>query len=356
MSLSYQSLYRNTVVTARFTGGLQPTVVSDIMQSGYFKDPYYESSVIADLNSSRSFFIITSDIARYTGEEASVAYADGYSISDYDMNAFAIVVGQTAMDRFGLTPGDSVSVSPEKSMERLQGKYVNYHRTTYPDDTVSDESILELYHDAIAAEFEDVSRQYTIIGVVSSPSGKYDLSVFAPMLTQRSAGDRIVFDTVIFILADNNRVDEALAFAAKVDSIQHTKCIIDTSKLLYLKNAMKLIDTVYPITIVTSLVIGVFICCLFIMQSSKETAIMRSLGTRRLKVCVSLVIEQCALCLFGLVIGAIVFLVYSGAAQTETMLRVSVYAGAYFLMTLATAVVCSYSATRRSILRLLHDK
>ena len=126
---SYQQLYMDTAIIARFIGGLPLHAVHGVMDSGYFKDPYYEVNLAADMNGLRTTFTITNDIARYTGEDASIVYAAEYdSLHAMDMASYTIVAGHGLMLSFGLNLGDTVSISPERSLQTINSNYIGYHR------------------------------------------------------------------------------------------------------------------------------------------------------------------------------------------------------------------------------------
>jgi ABC-type antimicrobial peptide transport system permease subunit len=102
--------------------------------------------------------------------------------------------------------------------------------------------------------------------------------------------------------------------------------------------------------------IGGFLCCLVIIQSSKEAAIMRIQGTTKRKTRVILALEQMLLSVGGLVIGVCALLVYKGMALAVISGQLYVFAALYFAVLLVSAITCAGLATRRNVLELLQTK
>jgi hypothetical protein len=110
------------------------------------------------------------------------------------------------------------------------------------------------------------------------------------------------------------------------------------------------------IAVTAALLIGGFLCCLVIVQSSKEAAIMRIQGTTKRKTRAILTLEQLLLSIAGLVIGAFGLLAYKGPELSVVAVQLGLFAGLYFAVILGSAVICSVLATRRNVLELLQTK
>ncbi len=367
MKQSYAGLIEETVITANFIG-LPLQSVPEIINSGYVVDPYYEAREIVDLRSTeldvevivpyeeRPDIVFTNNIARYTNEEPEITYADGYDATVMDEFGKAIIVGETLMMQYELEPGDTVTLSSEGSLPGLQETYIGLYRTAYPNEAITDEEILALSHAEITQLFRMSSRTYTITGVVSTPSGAYDDLLFTAgdFDTVDVVGSGVVLDVAEFTLCDNYLANEFRSYSAKIagDSV----FIMDTSKLEHLSNSLRLLETLYPIAVAAALIIGGFLCCLVILQSSKEAAILRILGTTKRKTRAILSLEQIFLSVLGLIIGAGALLIYKGTGLSGVLTQLLLFVGLYFAVVVAAAIVCASLATRRNVLELLQTK
>ena len=159
-------------------------------------------------------------------------------------------------------------------------------------------------------------------------------------------------------MGDDSFVGEYRVYAREkiVESEEAVTLITNTASLENLKNAQRLTEMLYPMAIAAALLIGGFLCCLMILQSSKEAAIMRVLGTTKGKTRSILAAEQSLLSVAGLVAGACAALVYKGLSPGAIPGQIRLFAALYFAMILACGVACSALATRRPPLELLHVK
>ncbi len=357
MKQSYAQLCDETVITARFVGGLPITSVPQIAQSVFVKDPYYEAREIVDMNSAETSLVFTNNIARYTGEEADIIYIGGYDASCMEKFGEIIIAGKALMETYGLEPGDTVKMLPRGFVDNLKPTYTNEYRKTHPGDTITDEDILALYQSELMIAINMATCIYTIAGTVSTPSGAYDGMAFTPgdYDAYMAVGKAVKLEVAEFTLADNMRADEFRSNGEKM-AVGGAVFVMDTSKLEHLRNTLKLLETMYPIAMTAALLIGGFLCCLVIVQSSKEAAIMRILGTTKRKTRTILALEQMLLSICGLVIGACGLLAYKGAALSRISAQLYVFAALYFAVILVSAIICAGLSTRRNVLELLQTK
>jgi hypothetical protein len=131
---------------------------------------------------------------------------------------------------------------------------------------------------------------------------------------------------------------------------------MDTGKLENLENSMNLLRTLYPIVIAAAMLIGGFLCCLMILQSSKEASIMRVLGATKRKTRAILSLELASLNIAGLILGFCALSIYHGGEITAILNRLYAFAALFVAMILVCAVAASALATRRSALELLQTK
>lgn len=160
-------------------------------------------------------------------------------------------------------------------------------------------------------------------------------------------------------MADNFRVDEFKTYAEVIAGGSAKDGIIfvmNTSKLENILNTYRILVALYPFTIAAALLIGGFLCCLMILQSTKEAAIMRMLGTTKRKTRAILILEQLFLCITGLAIGTISLLINKGLQMTAVIAQMYLFGAIYFTVILISATICSVAATRPNVLELLQTK
>ena len=215
---------------------------------------------------------------------------------------------------------------------------------------------MEIYKRDIVEFFADNSLTLTVAGVITESSGKYDGIAFTP-----GVPDTLLLDfvqtklTAEFTLADNLLADDFREYSAK--NLKLMYLLMDTSKIENAKNTLRLLTALYPILIFAALLIGAFICSLVILQSSKEAAIMRMLGTKPWKTRMIMSLEQILLCAVGLALGyCVIYCTKRQSLSAEVVAGISFFSALYFVTIFAAALVCSTLATHSSILELLQTK
>jgi hypothetical protein len=209
MRQSYADLCENTAVKANFAGGVQLAFMSPLVKNGYAANPYYETERTVSINFDVMRVIITNNIARYTGEEPEITYADGYDASCLDKLGTVLVVGKKAMERYGLALGDTVEVFVSIEYLVPLWVYIDDIRANHPEYVYSDGEILNMYSDHIRNAIGLQMCTFTIAGSISSPSGKYNTEVFTPGTNDLSGilGSTTTLASAEFTLADYRLAD-----------------------------------------------------------------------------------------------------------------------------------------------------
>ena len=360
MQITYFDLYMNTVITARIIGGLQLASVEDVVASGFFADPYYEADTVVDINSSLAGIVVTNDISRYIGANADITYADGYDAHVMGAFGYYMVAVHETMDMYGLELGGTVRVSPADGLLSIHAASILEYRRGQPEESISDEEILELQRDEITKKLDDISQTYTVAGYVSLPEVQQGVAAFMPgsRVLHRVTGSVVKLDISEFILADNMQAAEARTYGARAAYLWAASgdFYMDTSRLESLEKTLWLLDDSYPIAVIAALLIGAFLCAFVVLQSSKEAAIMRSLGTTRLAVCIMLALEQGLLNAVGLAIGAAGFAIYSGAVFETLLAQLCRFIAIYFIVAILAAIISGTLVVCRNSLELLQVK
>ena len=354
MRKSNADLIDNTEIVATFAGGLPISAMHNIINNSLVGKSYYERDITVGLNTQSADLAITNDIVRYTGEEPDIAYIDGYDASCMEEAGDILIAGRSIMEQLGLAPGDTVELSNWTTLRDIRTQLIIDHRGGYPEDTATDEEILEQYYDQIMSSIRRrKTEEYTIVGTLTTPSEEYDGILFTPGSRRSSWGLTVAEISPV----DNMRAEVLREYGERVANSTGTiNFVIDTSRLEEPIKTLRLLETLYPGALAAALLIGAFLCCLLILQLSKEAAIMRILGTTKRKTRAILSLERVFLSIAGVIVGAAALLIYNGAALFSISSQLGLYTALYIACILASAIICSALATRRSSLELLQTK
>jgi len=352
---SYTKLVEETVITSNYVGGLHLEKIEDIEESGYAKSVYYVAGNTMEVNYNETSIVVTNDIARFTGEELNIDYAEGYDASVLTQWGFNLIAGCDFAEMCGITNGSKVVIGPAGWMQTLQQSRIAQHRQENPDDGLNDVDIILMYMEEINNTYMAKSHEFTVVGILNTESENYGRMVFTAGTYAPSGvyGTTTPLDIAEATVADNNLVDEYREFGQELAGGSVTEgvmFVMDTSKLENLRNTLRLVEMLYPIAVVVTLVIGAFLCGLIIVQTSKDIAIMRVLGTSKAKTRTILVLEQMILCIVGIIIAGIIL--YIRGALTQMLWVFSAYA----LVILLASIIASMAATRKNVLELLQTK
>jgi len=226
-----------------------------------------------------------------------------------------------------------------------------YYRNGYSEEEIQ-KAILDKYDERMA--------KFTIIGTVTSENGTADYAVFLPGTTEASSdyGKYVVLKYADASLADNDKAEEFREFGEGISGATMSGdvsfALDETEKAKHLKNNAELLDVMLPVAFVAFTAVGVFICCLFISQLSKEIAVMRVLGTSKRRIRVVMVTEQMILSVVGIIISCIIMLV--GKASYDVMVLMIQVFGVFALVILSASIIASVAASRKNVLELLQTK
>lgn len=354
---SYIDLIDNTVIKAKFPSGLYLPSVDKIIDEGYGVDPYYEYTHLEVNNYSIADIVITNDIARYTGEIPEITYAKGYDISCMNNRNEVFLVGSKFLEQNNIELGNKVSAVKIGMLEYYQARRIKWYRIQHHNEIITDEEILIKTADRIEKEVSEKATLYTIAGSVSTPSGKYETTFFAPGTYYMTSmlGSEVPLDYAEFTLADNLKVKEFKDFVKTLPSSKLT-FIMDTSKIDNLTSTLDIIETFYLMVIALAVLMGAFLYGITILQSRKEVAVLRILGTTRHKILMIMVIEQLFLCLVGLAIGAGGLFLYNKAALVQVSSELYHFIALYIGVSLVNMLIATTITNKKNALKLIQEK
>lgn len=367
MRESYVDLCKSVVIKAKFINGLPFTAEKQIEKTGNVINSYYEYTRSVDFNYSQAHLVVTNNISRYTGEKTVVSYVKGYDETCMKDIGTICIVGSRLMEQNCFKPGDKVHITMAGTLKRIRDSYIDKYRKDHPEEVISDDKILMLYNKEIEKDIKKEGSFYTIVGTITTPSGKYDEEVFTPGTFNTTAifGFEAPLELTEYQLANNLQANEfrnygeMIARANSGDYLSKSlSFVMDTTKIDGLLKTLTLAEKLYPFVLAVAILIGSFIHGLIIILGAKDIAILRVLGTTRRRICAIFLLEHIVLCIIGLISGACGFLIYNGAATALTQISKELYLFTvlYFVGCLASSIICSLITTKRKAMDLLQTR
>lgn len=362
MGDNYVMLLQNTKIEARFVGGLPLGKIADLENSGLTEEIFYYGTSTFDLNMETVDAVVTNDPERFAEETPVYSFLDGMDETVFQSRKSVLVLGDQLMERLGIALGDKVVLTTKGYMQDKIRNIILEYRSGHPETDLSDEQIVQLEQESLARDYKTIGMEFTVVGSIHLSSGKYADTVFMPgMKVSNSAvyGESVVLSSVIATVSDNDRIREMRELGedlCRLVTRNDIKMVMDTAKLESLEKTVVLFKTLYPAAVIVSLVIGGFLAALAIVQSAKEAAILRILGTTRRRTRAMLSSEQIVLAAAGLLLGAGALLIWRGAQLLGISRQLALFGGLYLITVAAAAIVCAVFVTRRSVLELLQTK
>ena len=184
------------------------------------------------------------------------------------------------------------------------------------------------------------------------------------------AGNKMAYSKAQFTLdpSQNRQIDQ---FQAAVDEIiAGTKSLLPLRMVVWdeelrytvspLEDSIALMELLYPVVLVLSLLAAAGIAVLFVMTSAKEAAIMRVLGTSRLRSRIMLALQTAFTSAAGLAAGFLGVLVYTARSRPDLFANLVGASGLcailYLLAAIAGSAASASVVTGRNPLELLQVK
>ena len=329
-----------------------PYQAVELLLDADFSSEYYaEGSGVcywADLPSEEpgTLYNVT-DIDRF-GKGEEVAYTEGYGESIFlESDERLCVVSEQMLKKMGLALGDEVHLSGANDSERARYEAPVSEGLTF--------KIIGSFYGSLGAN--DVIVPFWTMKANRLPY----------YLSERNAG---AITVATFKVCNDLLREESAYRGAPNDALSESSNSSVSSLMLRIlddevKNVIKpleentnLLEMLLPVICVIVIVIGAATPGLIILQSSKEAAIMRVLGTPKGKVRTALITEQMVLCVFGLILGMVVLMVVRGFENSVAsyMKETTLYAAGYAGLALIVCLGCATGVSARKPLELLQAK
>lgn len=134
---------------------------------------------------------------------------------------------------------------------------------------------------------------------------------------------------------------------------QFASYIMDTSRIDDIIRIRNLLHLLFPLVVIAVAMIGMVVPFIIVIQSSKEVALLRMLGTTKLRTRCTIVFEQLILCIIGLILAAAYLALYNPDLLMKTANILGWCGGLYLLCYTGSVTISSIIVTRRRVLELL---
>ena len=284
----------------------------------------------------------------YLGDWTAELFAENWAekdaqAPDSDPVRFPMVVPKETYDEYGLQPGDSMGVA-------CKGRFHMCEIAGY-------------YEGEVAGEYHNGPEVHVY----------YDESapILMPTSALRSMVKNMLYSKAVFTVdpAKNRELD---AFRAVVDELANTpriggvpvRTILRDEELRLaiepIENSIRLMEVLYPVALVLSLLAAAGVSVLFVMLSAKEAAILRVQGTTRFRTVLMFSLQQVFTCFAGLLAGLIGILLYLGGTRPDLLTGLApgaaLCAGLYLTAGVTGAAVSSAAVTGKNPLEMLQVK
>ena len=343
--LNYQDAYYQTEVKGRALDYSFSSMTS-LSRSELVKDfyTYCDFNVRVNGEQLNTLMVLTNDIEHYLAGNYTVTYGEGYDDSFMDNPGRLCLMGKDTAEKLGVSPGDQIALMPDMIYSAIEG--------TFKDD-----------EEGFLAAVEKSLIMYNVAGVIESDAAGAGNAIFAAVnsTAEYAFGNFITVDYAEFTLSDNDRIEE-LDELLEEERLAHLRetftatYFIDSVSIERIQRINKLLESMFPIAVAASLLLGLFGPGLVILQSAKEAAYLRVLGVTKKRVRCMLIFEQVVLCIVGIVVVAAGLALYSPELFMRGIETIVFCFALYFLGCVCGAFAASVQVTRHKILELLQVK
>ena len=319
----------------RYDGGWTPGQVLSIRPQGQ------TDSTIRSIDSVEDF------LATGSGTAVQITYMDGWDTSLFgeDWSAkgrdalYPIVLPKETFDAQSVQPGDALGVSCKEAFRMC----------------------------AVAGYYEGQAA--------GESGGAFGYNENAPILMPTSALQammrNMLYGKAVFTVDPSQNRDleplraaiDALANTPHIGGVPVRTVVWDQELRMAvepLEKAVELMELLYPVALVLSLLSGAGAAALLVVLSAKEAAILRVQGTSRIRTILMLGLQQIFPCFAGLLIGLTGILLYINGATPDlrpsVVSRAALCAVAYLLAGTSGAIVSAVTVIRKNPLEMLQVK
>ncbi|MCL2053245.1 MAG: hypothetical protein FWG90_02225 [Oscillospiraceae bacterium] len=346
IKLSYIELFEQTEIRGYLTN-FTSRAVTEAEKSELIENFYYSGGFPVIYNgifnhNDGYYFAVTNDFDKYVTAlspfEYDVWYGDGYGagfFSKGDSESRLIVIGNGLAATLGVAPGDGVHLF---GRERAQ--------------VFADVFGTEGYESKI----EKNQIRFTVAGIVTSQDRRIAEGIFAPNSNTaqkiNSAENPFAVEFAEFTAADKENLHQLIEYLDELSRSEHlyqgeVLYHLDISEIDNIKRIRELLTMLFPLALAAAVIIGLTAPLLIIAQSSKEAAILRILGTTKLRARLMLTIEQISLCVFGVIFSSAGLFIYNSELFIKDINSLLLCVISYLLPCMSAAIIAADYVTKK---------
>ena len=337
----YGELYQHVEVKPVVTG-ISYERAQKIERSGLVRDPYYETrSQDSQIQMEDAPVYLVNRLDRLVHDP--VEWADGWDAEAFgSTQRLVCVMYAPYAESLGVGLGDRVRVNEKAWIANLSMNGNPFE----PGETVE--------------ELRDRRRPFfTVVGLIQSDTA--DRTVFAPVGTNINLSclfPVFLLDIAEYTLTDYHRSAELTAVVKEAmdGGKGNARFHMDTSNADRIYKIHRLIETLYPLTIVAALFLGGVLPGLTVLHASREISVLRALGARAAK-CVGIYTMVQVMCaLAGLIVGLTLVLLIQRPVFAVVVRSFGVYLAAHLTTCAIGSGFFSWLCARKHVLAQLQAK
>lgn len=342
--ITYQDAFYKIDVKGRATG-FSSASITELSESGLTDDLYYYGnlSVRTDGVGLRSSMTLTNNIEHYLTDNYMITYADGYDNSIFDSDKPVCLLGQTLAETLDLRTGDEITL--------LTDDLYSFMKQLYDDEST-------LAQAAVRA-----GKAYKIAGIIESADENVNIGIFTSANSAAEAFYSQPFPIGFceFTLTDNDRIDELNVMLDEQKNLNlryapTASFYIDTAELENIRRICDLLESLFPIAVAVTLLIGLTGSGLIIVQSATEAAYMRVLGVSKKRARCMLVSGHIVLCIVGMALVAGILYLSTPIQFVRSTRTFAICWTLYLVGCIVGTLTTAIQITRHRILELLQIK
>jgi len=338
MRQTYGELYQSIEILPRFVNGFSYTQAMEVADSKYVSGGYYEYiDTYCESNFVPNTVVFSNDLSRVCPSD--VTFKEGWGMDILEKRSTYCVISKNLAETLGISIGDRIELCRQDRLSNIySGSPVQ----------LSYEEAMEIYHETTAKP--------TVIGIADDALSR----VYLPANMWESyaiiVGAVLRLDLAEYTLNDYHEALNFRAYAERQLNGTAAMLSMETEEADRIYQTYRLIELLYPIAFAVAILLGGVLPGIIILQSAKEAALLRVLGTTKRRTRVMLTLEQIMLCLLGLVLAAAALIAVKGRELYEVAGVLLVYLSVHFAFCASSSTAASVSVTKRKVLDLLQVK
>jgi ABC-type antimicrobial peptide transport system permease subunit len=381
---NYEEMFRQVEVKSSINNFNQASILkladSDLVKEIYF---YIDRPFVINHISDAIDLKVTNDIYRYFSDllksEPPIRYLDGYSNEIFDVDILSVsdnvvcVIGSKVAADYDIKLGDEITLIDYNILQSCSilidnEDYINMSSAGFKGQYETYDELRELVNQDTRNSIAANTKIYKVVGIADTESGDIAETIYLPygkttelLISGNNPDDtftRLAPPFAETVLSDNdklhelnelldNLLDESMSYYAS-DRAGSSSYYTDTTELDNIRRVRDLLTALFPIAVAAAVLIGAAVPILIIIQSSKEAAIMRVLGTTKKRTVAILALEQIILCILGIGIAGSVLFIYSRTIIMGVLI--------YLIANIIASIIAAAVTTNKKALELLQVK